>query len=361
MSPPGHDHASHRHGAHHHASDDEIPAGFAAEDPVCGMTVDTRTALAHEHAGQRYYFCSARCRDRFAAAPAQFLRGAAAAAKAEPTLRPAASSTCGPARCIPRFAGRSRRLPDLRHGARAARADGRRGRERRARRHDAAVLARRRAQRAAVVADAGRDLVRDRSDADVRTQPGRVARARARDAGRAVRRLAVPRARLAIRRDVEPEHVHADRARHARGVELFRARDARAGRAAGVVPQRRRRAAALLRGGRGDRHARAARPGARAARAIANVGRDSRAAEARAEDRASRRCGGRGSRRAARRRAGRRPAARAARREDSGRRRGDRRRQPRRRVDADGRVPASSQIRGRGGVGRHDERERHAS
>ncbi len=51
----GHDHAGHGHGGHSHA-DDELPAEFAAQDPVCGMTVDTRTALAHEHEGQRYYF-----------------------------------------------------------------------------------------------------------------------------------------------------------------------------------------------------------------------------------------------------------------------------------------------------------------
>ena len=80
----GHDHASHGHGGHSHAAD-ELPAEFAAEDPVCGMTVDARTALAHEHAGQRYFFCSARCRDRFVAAPAPFLSGATALpAKAAP-------------------------------------------------------------------------------------------------------------------------------------------------------------------------------------------------------------------------------------------------------------------------------------
>ena len=55
-------HADHGHGADH--AGDEIPVGSAAEDPVCGMTVDTRSALAHDHAGQRYYFCSAHCRDR---------------------------------------------------------------------------------------------------------------------------------------------------------------------------------------------------------------------------------------------------------------------------------------------------------
>ncbi|MCY1059234.1 heavy metal translocating P-type ATPase [Nannocystis sp. SCPEA4] len=44
-------------------------------DPVCGMTVDPATARGgrHTHAGQTYYFCNPRCRDKFAAAPEQFL------------------------------------------------------------------------------------------------------------------------------------------------------------------------------------------------------------------------------------------------------------------------------------------------
>ena len=52
--------------------------------------------------------------------------------------------------------------------------------------------------------------------------------ARARDAGRAVGRLAVLRARLASLVTPQPQHVHADRARHRRGVGLQRRRDARA-------------------------------------------------------------------------------------------------------------------------------------
>ena len=52
--------------------------------------------------------------------------------------------------------------------------------------------------------------------------------ARARDAGRALGRLAVLRARLGVGRQPPPEHVHADRARRRRGVRLQRRRDARA-------------------------------------------------------------------------------------------------------------------------------------
>ena len=34
-------------------------------DPVCGMTVDERTALSAESAGKRFYFCSANCKLAF--------------------------------------------------------------------------------------------------------------------------------------------------------------------------------------------------------------------------------------------------------------------------------------------------------
>ncbi len=48
--------------------------GAAVRDPVCGMTVDTRTA-DHRHVlgDTAYYFCSARCLAKFAAQPDRFL------------------------------------------------------------------------------------------------------------------------------------------------------------------------------------------------------------------------------------------------------------------------------------------------
>src|SRR6266496_3259846 len=47
--------------------------GKPVRDPVCGMSVDPATTLHRaEHAGHRYYFCSAKCRDRFTAAPARY-------------------------------------------------------------------------------------------------------------------------------------------------------------------------------------------------------------------------------------------------------------------------------------------------
>jgi len=65
-----HDHAIGRHG----------PAGAPAasagrvRDPVCGMSVDPAAAKHRlEHAGQTYFFCSQRCRDKFASDPAKYL------------------------------------------------------------------------------------------------------------------------------------------------------------------------------------------------------------------------------------------------------------------------------------------------
>lgn len=57
------------------------PAG-AAIDPVCGMSVDPATAAHHAvHEGTEYHFCSARCRERFAADPKKYLSPASKAAE----------------------------------------------------------------------------------------------------------------------------------------------------------------------------------------------------------------------------------------------------------------------------------------
>ena len=73
------------HPVHDHAGAAALQAGSAhlAKDPVCGMDVDPHTAKHRaDHAGRTYYFCSARCRERFVADPAKFL--AAEATKPEP-------------------------------------------------------------------------------------------------------------------------------------------------------------------------------------------------------------------------------------------------------------------------------------
>jgi heavy metal translocating P-type ATPase len=70
-------------GAHHtHAAPE---SAHAVKDPVCGMTVDPHTAKhRYTHAGKTYYFCAARCREKFAADPAAYLDPAQTAAAAPP-------------------------------------------------------------------------------------------------------------------------------------------------------------------------------------------------------------------------------------------------------------------------------------
>ena len=64
MTAATEDHASHGHGV----------AAATATDPVCGMSVDPAAARNHaDHAGHRYFFCGARCKERFVAEPDRFL------------------------------------------------------------------------------------------------------------------------------------------------------------------------------------------------------------------------------------------------------------------------------------------------
>ena len=47
----------------------------SATDPVCSMKVRVVATTPHAtHAGQRYHFCSERCRDRFVAEPARYVK-----------------------------------------------------------------------------------------------------------------------------------------------------------------------------------------------------------------------------------------------------------------------------------------------
>ncbi len=63
-------------------------------DPVCGMLVDPNTAKhSHAHEGQTYYFCAARCRERFAADPAKYLHPKPSDVVPEPVV-PGAIYTC---------------------------------------------------------------------------------------------------------------------------------------------------------------------------------------------------------------------------------------------------------------------------
>jgi len=70
---------------HGHGAPTDAPK---ARDPVCGMTVDPATARHRaEHDGQSYYFCAARCRERFLADPAAFVAARPAPVPAPPGTR----------------------------------------------------------------------------------------------------------------------------------------------------------------------------------------------------------------------------------------------------------------------------------
>ncbi|MBI2316877.1 MAG: YHS domain-containing protein [Betaproteobacteria bacterium] len=46
-----------------------------AKDPICGMSVDEKTAQhKSEHEGQTYYFCSPGCKRSFDRNPEQFVK-----------------------------------------------------------------------------------------------------------------------------------------------------------------------------------------------------------------------------------------------------------------------------------------------
>lgn len=108
------------------------PPGVPGEvrDPVCGMTVDPATAEQRaDHAGHQYFFCSARCRERFTADPDRYLT--APRASEMPAARSAAPR--GGALDLPdapaNRAQGTRFLPDLRRGAGAPDAGGGRRRQ----------------------------------------------------------------------------------------------------------------------------------------------------------------------------------------------------------------------------------------
>jgi heavy metal translocating P-type ATPase len=66
----------HSHNAHDHAVVKE-----GVRDPVCGMLVDPHAAAErHVYEGKPYYFCSAKCREKFIAEPVRYLNPQASAA-----------------------------------------------------------------------------------------------------------------------------------------------------------------------------------------------------------------------------------------------------------------------------------------
>ncbi|MEO9101661.1 MAG: heavy metal translocating P-type ATPase, partial [Burkholderiaceae bacterium] len=62
------------------------------KDPVCGMNVTAQSSHHFEHAGQPYFFCSAKCQTKFAAEPERYLRSKGAEAPLD-SHPPAAAGT----------------------------------------------------------------------------------------------------------------------------------------------------------------------------------------------------------------------------------------------------------------------------
>jgi len=85
------------HDGHTHAADASADANVL-KDPVCGMLVSAETPHRFEHMGQRYYFCSAKCRAQFAAEPHKYAISptapVAGSAAATPDAAPGTIYTC---------------------------------------------------------------------------------------------------------------------------------------------------------------------------------------------------------------------------------------------------------------------------
>src|SRR5581483_1237150 len=65
---------AHDHTHHHHDHAQGLGQDQMAVDPVCGMKVDPHTAKHRvEHHGHTFYFCSAKCCERFIAEPEKYL------------------------------------------------------------------------------------------------------------------------------------------------------------------------------------------------------------------------------------------------------------------------------------------------
>jgi YHS domain-containing protein len=75
--------------------DSDAQASRYAKDVVCGMQVEKTTAPAQTvHGGRAFYFCSDRCRDRFAANPGKYAAGGATEPMGDPSSEQA--SAAGP-------------------------------------------------------------------------------------------------------------------------------------------------------------------------------------------------------------------------------------------------------------------------
>ena len=66
----------------------EEPSMARVKDPVCGMIIDSETAVAQTtHDGRSFYFCSVECERQFNADPGRYATEAATPADREPLER----------------------------------------------------------------------------------------------------------------------------------------------------------------------------------------------------------------------------------------------------------------------------------
>ncbi len=70
-----HDHHGHNH-AHEHHSEHGACHHESLKDPVCGMTVSEDSPHQLEHGGRAWYFCSARCKEKFSQNPQTYIEQA---------------------------------------------------------------------------------------------------------------------------------------------------------------------------------------------------------------------------------------------------------------------------------------------
>ncbi len=86
---------AHDHHSHAHATMNDTVGREQAgrvKDPVCGMWVDPATAKNKaERRGATFYFCSARCREKFVGEPARYMAAAAELLASQPEAQPKAA------------------------------------------------------------------------------------------------------------------------------------------------------------------------------------------------------------------------------------------------------------------------------
>ena len=193
-----------------------------AKDPVCGMSVDRRRRNTASSTTERpTIFAAPGCRTKFAADPARYL----GRSPPPPPPRPARRDLHlpdGPGGA----AGGARHLPDLRHGARTGDAVGGGRAERRARRHEAPALVRAGALDPARRPRHGRPLLAARTGLR-RSSRNWIEFVLATPVALGAGWPFFVRAWASVRTP-QPQHVHPDRARRRRRLDLQRGRDRRA-------------------------------------------------------------------------------------------------------------------------------------